>query len=143
MSQNSSGGKLGIGIPWTLPMIEVCCYRRLVVPFVFVMLNLSFLTANITLSAGFYICWGCLVWVPSIYTSPGMYLVNHPVNLGIQVTPHREIEVFQIQCKPIIYLFLNIFLTSAPAIGLYSSGGYFVHLYQLRLRQAETGISQN
>ncbi|KAK8989359.1 hypothetical protein V6N11_063791 [Hibiscus sabdariffa] len=22
--------------------------------------------------AGFYICWGCLVWVPSIYTSPGM-----------------------------------------------------------------------
>ncbi|KAI3840682.1 hypothetical protein MKW92_012670 [Papaver armeniacum] len=34
--------------------------------------------------AGFYICWGCLVWVPSIYTSPGMYLVNHPVNLGTQ-----------------------------------------------------------
>ncbi|KMZ69960.1 7-dehydrocholesterol reductase [Zostera marina] len=33
--------------------------------------------------AGFYLCWGCLVWVPSIYTSPGMYLVNHPVNLGI------------------------------------------------------------
>ncbi|XP_078443227.1 ergosterol biosynthesis ERG4/ERG24 family [Wolffia australiana] len=33
--------------------------------------------------AGFYICWGCLVWVPSIYTSPGMYLVNHPVNLGL------------------------------------------------------------
>ncbi|KAF5807426.1 putative 7-dehydrocholesterol reductase [Helianthus annuus] len=35
--------------------------------------------------AGFYICWGCLVWVPSIYTSPGMYLVNHPVSLGPQV----------------------------------------------------------
>ncbi|KAM0032951.1 putative 7-dehydrocholesterol reductase [Helianthus debilis subsp. tardiflorus] len=35
--------------------------------------------------AGFYICWGCLVWVPSIYTSPGMYLVNHPVNLGPHV----------------------------------------------------------
>ncbi|KAK6267857.1 hypothetical protein QUC31_012017 [Theobroma cacao] len=35
--------------------------------------------------AGFYICWGCLVWVPSVYTSPGMYLVNHPVNLGTQV----------------------------------------------------------
>ncbi|KAF8389437.1 hypothetical protein HHK36_026132 [Tetracentron sinense] len=34
--------------------------------------------------AGFYICWGCLVWVPSVYTSPGMYLVNHPVNLGFQ-----------------------------------------------------------
>ncbi|KAH7440851.1 hypothetical protein KP509_03G014000 [Ceratopteris richardii] len=35
--------------------------------------------------AGFYICWGCLVWVPSVYTSPAMYLVNHPVNLGAQV----------------------------------------------------------
>ncbi|VAH69146.1 unnamed protein product [Triticum turgidum subsp. durum] len=34
---------------------------------------------------GFYICWGCLVWVPSTYTSPGMYLVNHPVNLGPQL----------------------------------------------------------
>ncbi|KAK8989387.1 hypothetical protein V6N11_063815 [Hibiscus sabdariffa] len=36
-------------------------------------------------ASGFYICWGCLVWVPSIYTSPGMYLVNHPVNLGSQL----------------------------------------------------------
>ncbi|XP_059640240.1 7-dehydrocholesterol reductase [Cornus florida] len=35
--------------------------------------------------AGFYICWGCLVWVPSVYTSPGMYLVNHPLNLGTQL----------------------------------------------------------
>ncbi|XP_031501298.1 7-dehydrocholesterol reductase [Nymphaea colorata] len=35
--------------------------------------------------AGFYICWGCLVWVPSVYTSPGLYLVNHPVNLGLQL----------------------------------------------------------
>ncbi|KAK9097748.1 hypothetical protein Syun_024793 [Stephania yunnanensis] len=25
------------------------------------------------------------VWVPSIYTSPGMYLVNHPVHLGTQL----------------------------------------------------------
>ncbi|MES2345403.1 MAG: 7-dehydrocholesterol reductase [Chlamydiota bacterium] len=32
--------------------------------------------------AGFYICWGCLVWVPSIYTSPALYLVNHPNQLG-------------------------------------------------------------
>ena len=28
--------------------------------------------------AGFYICWGCLVWVPAIYTLPAAYLVNHP-----------------------------------------------------------------
>lgn len=33
--------------------------------------------------AGYYICWGCLVWVPGIYTSPTMYLVNHPINLGL------------------------------------------------------------
>lgn len=32
--------------------------------------------------AGFYICWGCLVWVPCIYTSPSMYLVLHPINLN-------------------------------------------------------------
>ncbi|KAI3858637.1 hypothetical protein MKW92_000426, partial [Papaver armeniacum] len=36
--------------------------------------------------AGFYICWGCLVWVPSNYTSPGTYLVNHPVDLGTRRT---------------------------------------------------------
>lgn len=33
--------------------------------------------------AGFYICWGCLVWVPAIYTSPIMFMVNHPVGLPI------------------------------------------------------------
>lgn len=32
--------------------------------------------------AGFYICWGCLVWVPAVYTSPTMFLVHHPHNLG-------------------------------------------------------------
>ena len=32
--------------------------------------------------AGFYICWGCLVWVPGIYTLPAMYLVNHPVHFS-------------------------------------------------------------
>ncbi|MCA0404154.1 MAG: 7-dehydrocholesterol reductase [Proteobacteria bacterium] len=32
--------------------------------------------------AGFYICWGCLVWVPCIYTSPSMYLVLHPIELS-------------------------------------------------------------
>jgi 7-dehydrocholesterol reductase len=33
--------------------------------------------------AGFYICWGCLVWVPGIYTSSTLYLVNHPNHLGL------------------------------------------------------------
>lgn len=32
--------------------------------------------------AGYYICWGCLVWVPSVYTSPGLFLTAHPVRLG-------------------------------------------------------------
>jgi 7-dehydrocholesterol reductase len=32
--------------------------------------------------AGFYICWGCLVWVPAIYTSGTLYLVERPNHLG-------------------------------------------------------------
>jgi 7-dehydrocholesterol reductase len=32
--------------------------------------------------AGFCICWGCMVWVPSVYTSPILFLVNHPNPLG-------------------------------------------------------------
>ena len=32
--------------------------------------------------AGFYICWGCLVWVPGVYTIPAMYLVNHPIQFS-------------------------------------------------------------
>jgi len=28
--------------------------------------------------AGYYICWGCLVWVPCVYTSPAFFMVNHP-----------------------------------------------------------------
>jgi 7-dehydrocholesterol reductase len=33
--------------------------------------------------AGYYICWGCLVWVPAIYTVHTFYLVTHPVALSI------------------------------------------------------------
>jgi 7-dehydrocholesterol reductase len=36
--------------------------------------------------AGFMICWGCLVWVPCVYTSPTMYLVHHPNHLGFFVS---------------------------------------------------------
>lgn len=31
--------------------------------------------------AGFYLCWGCLVWVPAVYTSPILFMVHHPVAL--------------------------------------------------------------
>lgn len=32
--------------------------------------------------AGFYICWGCLVWVPGVYTASTLYLVHHPHHFG-------------------------------------------------------------
>jgi len=32
--------------------------------------------------AGYYICWGCLVWVPAVYTSPMLFMVKHPVGLS-------------------------------------------------------------
>jgi 7-dehydrocholesterol reductase len=32
--------------------------------------------------AGFYICWGCLVWLPCVYTSGTLFLVDHPHHLG-------------------------------------------------------------
>jgi 7-dehydrocholesterol reductase len=32
--------------------------------------------------AGYYICWGCLVWVPSMYTVHTAFLVEHPVMLS-------------------------------------------------------------
>lgn len=31
--------------------------------------------------AGWYICWGCLVLVPSLYASVSMYMVKHPVHI--------------------------------------------------------------
>lgn len=38
-----------------------------------------FSTLDITLDrAGYYICWGCLVWVPCFYTFSSYYLVTHP-----------------------------------------------------------------
>lgn len=32
--------------------------------------------------AGYYICWGCLCWLPSLYPIVSQYLVSHPVVLG-------------------------------------------------------------
>ena len=31
---------------------------------------------------GFYICWGCFTWLPSLYTNCTFYLVRHPINVG-------------------------------------------------------------
>ena len=32
--------------------------------------------------AGYYLCWGCMVFLPCIYTSHTYYLVKHPINLS-------------------------------------------------------------
>ena len=70
-----------------MTVVDLIYHDFFTVLLVLFMLNLILFIVSMALAAGFYICWGCLVWVPSIYTSPGMYLVNHPVNLGIQVWP--------------------------------------------------------
>ncbi|KAF6149871.1 hypothetical protein GIB67_008592 [Kingdonia uniflora] len=87
------GGNPDTGIQWILHMIEVT--KLYFLAHLFYIPLASFLypiesrilrhSGLCVLIAGFYICWGCLVWVPSVYTSPGMYLVNHPVNLGTQL----------------------------------------------------------
>jgi 7-dehydrocholesterol reductase len=33
--------------------------------------------------AGFYICWGCLVWLPSVYTSSTLYLVDQTRSIDV------------------------------------------------------------
>ena len=42
-----------------------------------------FTTLDITLdAAGYYICWGCLVWVPSFYAFSSFYFVHHLPNVS-------------------------------------------------------------
>ena len=36
--------------------------------------------------AGFYICWGCLVFIPGFYCSTSLFMVTHPVRLGPLLT---------------------------------------------------------
>ncbi|XP_055882081.1 uncharacterized protein LOC106053689 [Biomphalaria glabrata] len=36
--------------------------------------------------AGFYLCWGCMVYVPVLYTLVTFYLVTHPEHLGLPVS---------------------------------------------------------
>ena len=36
--------------------------------------------------AGYYICWGCMMWVPSVYTIHTFFLVKHPIYLSIPTT---------------------------------------------------------
>ncbi|MBX7067620.1 MAG: 7-dehydrocholesterol reductase [Parachlamydiales bacterium] len=52
--------------------------------------------------AGFMICWGCLVWLPCIYTSPSLYLVHHPINLGMPLA----LTIFIAGCASILINYL-------------------------------------
>ena len=46
------------------------------------------------------ICWGCMVWLPMLYTSHTYYLVNHPINLNpITAWSIFFIGVFAIWCN--------------------------------------------
>jgi 7-dehydrocholesterol reductase len=36
--------------------------------------------------AGYYICWGCMMWVPCVYTLHTFYLTTHPVLLSLPAT---------------------------------------------------------
>lgn len=49
--------------------------------------------------AGYYLCWGCLVWVPAIYTSPALYLVHHPVHLGVWAYVILGVGIFSIMAN--------------------------------------------
>ena len=50
--------------------------------------------------AGYYICWGCLVWVPSMYTIHTFWMVKHPVLLSMPVFLFIVIAgIFSIWCN--------------------------------------------
>lgn len=50
--------------------------------------------------AGYYICWGCLVWVPSVYTSTSFYLAEHAPELS----PLTGMFMF---CAGLLMIFIN------------------------------------
>lgn len=52
--------------------------------------------------AGYYICWGCLVWVPSVYTSPSYFLVKNP-NFDLTVPQAAAIMAAGLLCVLINY----------------------------------------
>ena len=54
--------------------------------------------------AGYYLCWGCLVWVPSVYTSPAMYLTeNSTLNDACTTEWALLIAILGILCVAINY----------------------------------------
>ncbi|XP_062520705.1 uncharacterized protein LOC134195659 [Corticium candelabrum] len=51
--------------------------------------------------AGYYICWGCMIWVPCIYSSQVVYLVLHPVSLHPLIT--AALLIFGLLCIGLNY----------------------------------------
>jgi 7-dehydrocholesterol reductase len=50
--------------------------------------------------AGYYICWGCMVWVPSMYTIHTYFMVEHPVFLSLPLAAFIALAgVFSIWCN--------------------------------------------
>jgi len=52
--------------------------------------------------AGFCLCWGSLVWIPAIYTSPAHYLVHHP----LQWRAPFALTLFTLGCCAILIHYL-------------------------------------
>lgn len=52
--------------------------------------------------AGYYLCWGCLNWVPAIYTSPVLFLTEHQVDT-LSFTQAAAIAVAGAACVWINY----------------------------------------
>lgn len=53
--------------------------------------------------AGFYICWGCVAFLPLFYTSHSLYLVYHPINLN-------ETTLYLIYVFGLSSIFLNYYV---------------------------------
>lgn len=50
--------------------------------------------------AGYYICWGCMVWVPSVYTMHTLFLVRNPQFLSPEfAAAYTIMGVFCIWCN--------------------------------------------
>jgi len=62
----------------------VCCFLQMIYFTKFFWWEAGYMkTIDIMLDrAGFYICWGCMTWVPSLYASVSLYMAEHRIVLG-------------------------------------------------------------
>jgi 7-dehydrocholesterol reductase len=52
--------------------------------------------------AGYYLCWGCLVWVPAVYTSPGKFITKN-------ICSQQIFNTTTANSKMLTFLFLSLF----------------------------------